>query len=80
MTTGKRWIEEREEYDVALNLGLPVIRMTTGKRWIDDREEYDVALNLGLPHPNVSAFVRVAAQALASGKKQPFLRTAHSII
>jgi len=80
VTTGKRWIEEREEYDVALNLGLPVIRVTTGKRWIEQREDYDVALNLGLPHPNVSVCVRVAAQALASGRKQLFLRTAHSII
>jgi len=73
VTTGKKWIEEREEYDVALNLGLPVIRVTMGKRWIEEREEYDVALNLGLPHPNVSACVRVAAQALALGKKQSFL-------
>jgi hypothetical protein len=37
VTTGKRWIEEREEYDVALNLGLPVIRVMTGKRWIEER-------------------------------------------
>jgi len=68
VTTGKRWIEEREENDVALNLGLPVIRVTMGKRWIEEMEENDVALNLGLPHPNVSACVRVAAQALALGK------------
>src|SRR5262245_50024085 len=45
----------------------------TGKRWIEERQEYDVALNLGLPHPNVSVCVRVAAQALARGKKQAFL-------
>jgi len=70
--TGKRRNEKREEYHVALNLGLPVIRVTTGKRWIEEREEYDVALNLGLPHPNVSACVRVAAQALAPGKKTTF--------
>jgi hypothetical protein len=73
VTTEKRWIEEREEYDVALNLGLPVIRVTTGKRRIEEREDYNVALNLGLPHPDVSACVRVAAQALAPGKKQAFL-------
>jgi hypothetical protein len=47
--------------------------VTTGKKWIEEREEYDVALNLGLPHPDVSACVRVAAQALALGKKQSFL-------
>jgi hypothetical protein len=74
VTTGKRWIEEREENDVALHLSLPVIRVTKGKRWIEEREEYDVALHLGLPHPDVSACVRVAAQALAPGKKQPFHR------